>query len=260
MKFSLLICAVAVVFGSTGAGAAEPPAPQPLPQVDVVPEIDFARHSTLGAPAISPDGQHIAVSVHSEEDGESSYQLAVLHLPDLKFVSRLDMVAHYLPINITWVDNKRLVMGTGRETAFSETPSGTGDIIAVDMDGSNKRMLYSDRSRSSTGAMMNILKLPIGFGQISGKPEKSNGHFYLTVFPSPERGGTDAQANRTLLFDINAVNGNVNELASINADGYDFVVHDGVVRYAFVEPAPGSFQGIAPELEALQVIEGGGEI
>jgi dipeptidyl aminopeptidase/acylaminoacyl peptidase len=233
MKFPLLICAAAVVLGCTAAGAAEPPAPQPLPQVDVVPEVDFGRHSTLGAPAISPDGQHIAVSVHSEENGESRYQLAVLHLPDLKFISRLDMVAHYLPIDITWVDNKRLVMGTGRETAFSETPSGTGDIIAVDMDGSNKRLLYSDRSRSSTGAMMNILKLPIGFGQISGTPEKSNGHFYLTVFPSPERGGTDAQANRTLLFDINAANGNVREIASINADGYDFVVHDGVARYAF---------------------------
>lgn len=224
---------LAAVFLIAAQGVcAEESKPQMFPPVNVIPEADFARHPTLGSPSISPDGQHIAVTVHSEENGESKYQLAVLHLPDLKYISRLDMVAHYLPIDITWVDNKRLVMGVGRETAFSEAPAGTGDIIAVDFDGKNKRMLYSDSSRSSTGAMMNILKLPIGFGTISGTPDKANGHFYLTVFPAAERGGNDAQANRTLIFDIDAANGNVKELASIDADGYDFVVHDGVVRYA----------------------------
>jgi len=224
---------IALVAFAIRLPAAEEARPQTLAPVTVVPEADFARHPPLGAPAISPDGQHIAVSVHSEKGDESTYQLAVLHLPDLKFVSRLDMAAHYLPIDITWVDNKRLVMGTGRETAFSEAPSGTGDIIAVDIDGRNKRLLYSDRSRSSTGAMMNILKLPIGFGSISGTPDKANGHFYLTVNPAAERGGSDAQANRTLIFDVDAGNGNVRELASINADGYEFVLHDGVARYAY---------------------------
>jgi dipeptidyl aminopeptidase/acylaminoacyl peptidase len=232
MKRAFLLYTAAVVLACARTVGAEEPKPQTFPPVKAVPEADFARHPTLGQPSISPDGQHIAVSVHSEEGDESRYQLAVLHLPDLKFVSRLDMAAHYLPIDITWVDNKRLVMGTGRETAFSETPAGTGDIIAVDFDGKNKRLLYSDRSRSSTGAMMNILKIPIGFGQISGTPNKANGHFYLTVFPAAERGGSDAQANKTLIFDVDAGNGNVRELASINADGYDFVVHDGVARYA----------------------------
>jgi len=35
---------------------------------------------------------------------------------------------------------------------------------------------------------------------------------------------------------------------------------EGVVRYAFVESSPGNFQGIAPELEALEQIEAGGGI
>ena len=235
--FAIRVFAITALLGVLQAVAADEPAPPTLPKVDAVPEADFARHPPLGAPALSPDGQHIAVSVHIEEGGESRYQLAVLHLPDLKFVSRLDMVAHYLPIDITWVDNKRLVMGTGRETAFSEAPAGTGDIIAVDFDGQNKRLLYSDRSRSGASAT-NILKLPIGFGSISGTPDKVNGHFYLTVNPAfigtmEHSGGTDAQANQTLIFDVDAGNGSVRELASIDADGYDFVIHDGVARYAY---------------------------
>ncbi len=40
-----------------------------------------------------------------------------------------------------------------------------------------------------------------------------------------------------------------------------FVIdREGIVRYKFVEPSPGNFQGIAPELEALQQIEGGGTL
>ncbi|MCE5233089.1 MAG: S9 family peptidase [Mizugakiibacter sp.] len=196
---------------------------------------DFARHPTLGSPALSPDGQHLAVSVHEQENGENSYALAVLHLPDLKPVSRLKMNADYLPLDITWVDNERLVLTTGKETGFAEAPSATGDILAVNIDGSDKRLLYSPSKRSSISAMRTILSIPIGFGQISGVPDVPNGHFYLTVYPFPTRGGADAQANKTLIYDIDSRSGSVKEIGSIDRDGYDFLVHDGVARYAFGE-------------------------
>jgi glutaredoxin-dependent peroxiredoxin len=35
---------------------------------------------------------------------------------------------------------------------------------------------------------------------------------------------------------------------------------EGTIRYAHVEPNPGQFQGVEPELEALQQIEGGGTL
>ena len=34
----------------------------------------------------------------------------------------------------------------------------------------------------------------------------------------------------------------------------------GTVRYTHIEANPGQFQGVAPELEALQIIAGGGEL
>ena len=224
--------AAVALFACSAAFAETPPM---LPKVEVVPELDFARHSTLGQPVISPDGEHIAVSVHVTEKGEDKYQLAVLHLPELSYTSRLDFADRYLPFGITWVDNTRLVMSTGEETGFSEAPRSTGDVLAVDFDGKNKRVLYSDRMRNSIGAQRNILKIPLGFGVISGKPDKTNSHFYLTVYPAAEGGGTEGQAHKTLFYDIDARSGAVNELASIAKDGYDFLVHDGVVRYAWGE-------------------------
>ncbi len=196
-------------------------------------EADFARHPVLGEPVISPDGKHIAVAVRNTKSDENKWQLAILQLPNLKYVSRLDMLDRYIPINITWVSNDRLVMGLGEETGFAEAPRATGDIIAVDMNGQHKRVLYSDRLRNSIGAMRTILKIPIGFGSIRGVPTKPNGHFYLTVYPAPRSGGTSAQAHRTLLFDIDSESGGVDQIADIGRDGYQFLIHDGVARYAY---------------------------
>jgi dipeptidyl aminopeptidase/acylaminoacyl peptidase len=220
-----LLGAALLVCGAAHAETAKPAFSAPS-------EADFARHPTLGPPVISPDGEHIAVSVHNTEKGADKYQLAVLHLPDLSYTSRLDFSEHYLPLDMRWVDNTRLVMSTGEQTGFAEQPISTGDVLAVDFDGKNKRVLYSDRMRDSIGAQRTILKLPVGFGVISGGPDTPNSHFYLTVYPSPEGGGSDAQAHKTLLFDIDARNGTVKELASIDKDFYRFVVHDGVARYA----------------------------
>jgi dipeptidyl aminopeptidase/acylaminoacyl peptidase len=222
------VAACLLGWGSAMADTAKPAFSMPS-------EADFARHPTLGVPVISPDGGHIAVSVHVTEKGEDKYQLAVLHLPELSYISRLDFSDRYLPLDITWVDNTRLVMSTGEESGFSEAPASTGDVLAVDFDGKNKRVLYSDRMRNSIGAQRNILKIPLGFGVISGKPERPNSHFYLTVYPAAEGGGSEGQANKTLFYDIDARSGNVTELAAINHDGYEFVVHDGVVRYAYGE-------------------------
>lgn len=222
-KFTVLRLLPAIALIACMGNAFAEAAPTPLPKVTVVPDQDFARHPPLQAPALSPNGKYIAVAVHNTKNDADSWQLAVMRLPDLKFVSRLDMTDKYLPIDITWVDNERLVMGTGEETGLSEAPSATGDIIAVNFDGTKKRVLYSDRARNSISAMTNMLKIPRGFGRISGLPKTPNGHFYLTVNP---------RGHRTMVFDIDARSGNVNQIGEIHHGGYDFVVYDGVARYA----------------------------
>ncbi|MBU6200002.1 MAG: S9 family peptidase [Xanthomonadaceae bacterium] len=234
--FALLAVSGLLAAGSLRADTPPPTLPSvkssglPVPSAE-----DFAKHPTLGDPVISPNGKYIAVAVHNTANDADKWQLAVLSLPDLKYVSRLDMVERYLPIDITWVNNHRIVMGTGEETGFAEAPRATGDIIAVDIDGKHKRVLYSDRLRGSIDAQRTLLKMPQGFGSISGKPAKPNGHFYLTVYPAAEGGGEGAQAHRTMLFDIDAVSGSVQQLAEIDQDGYDFLVFDGVARYAWGE-------------------------
>ena len=113
-----------------------------------IPYKDFARHPSLIHPVISADDKHLAVPVHNDD---GSYQLGVLSLPDLKPVSRLNMAARTLPIGITWVSNIRLVIGLGEENGTLEAPQGTGKVVAIDLAGSHKRVLYSWRVRDTKG-------------------------------------------------------------------------------------------------------------
>src|SRR5699024_9626050 len=80
---------------------------------------DFARHPPITEPSISPDGKHLAVSVRHDND---RYQLAVLELPGLKPVSRLNMAPQTPPVNINWLSNSRLVMAVARETGSLNAP------------------------------------------------------------------------------------------------------------------------------------------
>jgi dipeptidyl aminopeptidase/acylaminoacyl peptidase len=207
------------VFVQMGAYAAE------------IPYKDFARHPSLTNPAISPDGKHLAVSVHNPD---GSYQLGVLSLPDLKPVSRLSMAPRTLPIGITWVSETRLVMGLGEENGTLEAPQGTGEVIAVDLDGSHKRVLYSWRVRDTKGSNMNVLSMPRGIGHIAGTPHQLNGHVYIGVNPF----GTHASSGKrdsgqSMIYDVDTASGHANLMGKINEPGMSFVLHDDVARFAY---------------------------
>ncbi|MGH8113507.1 MAG: prolyl oligopeptidase family serine peptidase [Rhodanobacteraceae bacterium] len=224
MRFSLLagrLCLASLTF-CAAASAAE------------LPISDFVRHPTLTNPVISPDGKYLAVAVSQNSDStDASYQLAVLQLPDLKPVSRLDMAPRYLPADIHWVSNTRLIMALGRETGTLESPSGTGDIIAVDLDGSHKKTLYSLRHRGGLFSNVNSLDIPQGYPSIAAIPHKRNGHFFLNLQRMPEGANGDIwQYGRTELYNVDADSGHAVKVGEIDHGGMDLLPYRGVARIA----------------------------
>lgn len=223
----LVLCAATAMTTADAAGPA-------MPSYE-----DFAKHPTLTNPSLSPDGKYLAVSVRNEKGGDSNYQLAVLHLPDLKPASRLDMARFTLPSDIVWVSNTRLVVGLAEDIGGLEAPVLTGEIVAVDYDGSRKRTLYSPRVRYNTSgaidtsAAMKMMALPGGFAFIEGLPDARNGHFYMTLQPWNDRDNNAVEAYRTLIYDVDASSGAMKEIGEIGVDGMEFVVHEGVARYAY---------------------------
>ncbi|WP_027485874.1 prolyl oligopeptidase family serine peptidase [Rhodanobacter sp. OR87] len=215
----LILCAAFVLLAPVAAHASE------------IPYRDFARHPPLTHPVISPDGKHLAVSVHNED---GSYQLGVLALPDLKPVSRLNMAPRTLPIGITWVSNTRLVMGLGEESGTLEAPQGTGEVVAVDFDGSHKRVLYSWRVRDTKGTNMNILSMVRGAGFIAGTPHQLNGHVYISVSPFRTHASSGSRdSGQSLIYDVETDSGHATLMGRIDEAGMSFVLHDDVARFAY---------------------------
>ncbi|MBS0431369.1 MAG: S9 family peptidase, partial [Proteobacteria bacterium] len=218
--FFLFLCAGALLAGA--ASAAE------------LPVSDFAKHPTLTSPSLSPDGKYLAVAVSENTDStDADYQLAVLQLPDLKPVSRLNMAPRNVPIDIHWVSDTRLIMAVGRETGTLESPSATGDIIAVDYDGSHKKTLYSLQHRGDAYSNVNSLDIPRGSPSIAELPPKPDGHFTLNLQVFPENSnGTDWDSSKSQLYDVDATSGNATKIGEIQHGSMNLLSNNGVARIA----------------------------
>jgi dienelactone hydrolase len=186
---------------------------------------DFARHSPFGNPSMSPNGEYIAVSVHDTvtTSDANKYEVGVFHIPDMKPVSRLDMPAQTMPVQIVWTSNTRLIVLPARVVGWLDEPLLTGDLIAVDYDGGHQQSMHGWSAMHRHG-------IPPGFGIFSGLPPKPNGHFYWTV----SRNASDkASEGRSEIFDVDAETGAAVSMGSINVDGMRFLAYDDVARIAF---------------------------
>src|SRR6185437_5488097 len=199
-----------------------------------LPVSNFVKHPTLTNPVISPDGKYLAVVVNENTNStDADFQLAVLQLPDLKPVSRLDMAPRYMPYDVHWVSNTRVIMGLANETGTLVAPSATGDIIAVDYDGSHKKSLYSWRHRGGTFSGVNSLDIPLGWPSIAGIPHERNGHFYISLIQMP--GGSEGdtwQDGTTSLYNVDADSGHAARIAEIRHGDMQILQHDNVARIA----------------------------
>jgi dipeptidyl aminopeptidase/acylaminoacyl peptidase len=208
-----------------------------------LPVSDFVRNPTLTNPVLSPDGQHLAVVFSKDADGDDPhYQLAFFHLPDLKPVSLLSMEAGFVPMDVHWVNDTRVIMALAQFNGTLESPSATGDILAVNYDGTRKKVLYSidqERRGEATGTRLagqnyNIANMPIGIPWIGGVPLRQDGHFYLMLQVFGEASNfTSWDAADSRVYDVDADSGQAVQVGGIGQGGLEFLVHDGVARIAY---------------------------
>lgn len=195
---------------------------------------DFARHATISSPALSPDGKHLAVSLHnSAKDAKGSdYQLVVFSLPDLKPVSRLNMAPHHLPARVVWTSNKRIAVSIAYESGSREQPLLTGEIIALDYDGQRKSTIYSRRSTHSASMIADSRNsLPNGFASIDSVPAVLDESLYVSVHQGAKRWAD----GKSMIYRVNSRTGSATLVGEIARGGMRFTVQDDVARYAVGE-------------------------
>jgi dienelactone hydrolase len=190
---------------------------------DLIPAADFARHPPITDPHLSPDGLHVSVSYH-DPDGKT-HGVAIFDINDMsKPISLIRMPPYELPAEVLWTSNTRLVVARGKVDGSIGNTSRTGEIMAIDIDGKNPDYLYG---YESVGKRAGTRALDRGFGEIEGRPQQANGHFYM-------RTTSWTDVNRSTLYDVDAKTSARRQMADIGIGQMGFTLDpQGVPLFTF---------------------------
>ncbi|WP_105189204.1 alpha/beta hydrolase family protein [Pseudoalteromonas sp. T1lg48] len=126
-------CALAVI-GSSGSAMAK---------VNQQTLEDYARHAKFIDMKISTKGSYLAATARADD---GSMRLTVLSVKDREIVSIIQGKPGESIFQFDWASDDRIVAATARDYGMYEQPYLTGDIMAVNADGSNKRVIAGPRS------------------------------------------------------------------------------------------------------------------
>lgn len=132
LLFALLLVPACVAFGA-------------LPETK-----DFARLAEFSEVVISPDGDYLAVNVVNDQRRD----LAVIRLQDMQVVLNISPGAGEHVFNLHWASSTRILVELATSGRFRAEPVPTGELMAIDRDGSNGRYLFGARGVMPDGDYM----------------------------------------------------------------------------------------------------------
>ena len=109
----------------------------------------FVKPDSFGDIKISPTGEYFAATV----PGEDRSVLVIFHRADNKMVAGFGLGANQYVSGFDWVNPGRVVFGTSRKSGVLDEPQPTGNLYAMNADGSGKDILVGpDVDSMATGS------------------------------------------------------------------------------------------------------------
>ncbi|MFC0444285.1 prolyl oligopeptidase family serine peptidase [Pseudidiomarina halophila] len=105
----------------------------------------YAKHAQYLDVKISPEGDYLAATSRITD---GSVQLTVIDIDDSKILSVTQGQGNESVGSFQWANNERLVMTMVREVGSLDQPVPTGELFAMDADGSKQVILTGPRSES----------------------------------------------------------------------------------------------------------------
>ncbi len=218
MRLKLLILAAHLLAASLPSLVQAQAAPK-------VPLSAFVHEDQYSHPRLSPDGKHIAITVRIPSGDRFIPVVMFYSLPDLKRVGAIRMPAFELPLDYLWVSNDRLVITKGKELGSREKPVATGEVLAVNVDGSKQEYIfgYNMFQASKRGDRYGD---DHAWGQIEALPRPLNDHVFIASHTWT--------GSHSLLYDIDSTGAARKLIADLPSPDLDFVFQaDRTPRFAY---------------------------
>jgi len=190
-----------------------------------VPLSAFVYDDTMSDPRLSPDGKQLAITVQVPAGERKVPVVMVYALPGLKVVGGIRLPLHEVPMDVHWVSNSRLVIARGFEQGSRTELASYGELLASDVDGKNQVYLHGYQMPKK---VVRGSRYPndLAHGQVEGVAREFNNHAFIS--------SQLWEADRTLLYDMDAHNGVRRLVADVPMRGLGFLVqHDGTPRFAY---------------------------
>ncbi|WP_445428246.1 alpha/beta hydrolase family protein [Alishewanella sp. HL-SH05] len=154
---------------------------------------DYARPAQFLDIKISPTGKYLAATSRSDE---GNIYLQIIDIKTNQIISVRHFTGRDSIGSINWANAERILITLVRDIGALESPVGTGEIFAVNADGSNARMLtgYRADNEKTPASVINYL------------PEDEN--YVLIVTSTPNRKGSFSLIKR-----LNIENGRARQVA-----------------------------------------------
>ena len=101
----------------------------------------FAEFNTWSSIKISPDGSYLAGIVDTDS-GLGGSKLMVIDTKTMENLHQISIGGSGFIGSFVWANNERLIAWEAVKSGIQEIPFSTGNIIAVNMDGTKKRWIY----------------------------------------------------------------------------------------------------------------------
>lgn len=98
----------------------------------------YLRKDPFGTFKISPTGEYYAATVPMED----RTVLAVIRRRDMTVMAKVGGERHSVVDDFEWVNPERVVMSLAKRYGSEDEPRPTGELYAINADGSQRRMIY----------------------------------------------------------------------------------------------------------------------
>ena len=192
---------------------------------DKTPLRHFAEFSTWSSIKISPDGKHLAGIVDTDS-GLGGSKLMIIDATSMENLHEITITGSGFIGSFVWANNERLIAWEAVKSGFQERPFGTGNIIAVNIDGTKKRWIYGAGKKRQSHLRRFSSRVS---ASIAHRLPKDDRHVLMEVYTFGSKDGA-----YTRLVKLNIYNGREVSLGSSPIKNASLMVDsEGDLRFAY---------------------------